>query len=98
MIYAPASTPAAGVASAPASTPDAAYTILLTDGWFEGNESATIGADLLRVVTSLGQPIISVPLSPNETWRYANPDQPRLITQPQLSPERYVAGGDSDAH
>ena len=81
----------------PASTPDAAYTILLTDGWFEGeSESGTIGADLLRVVTSLGQPIISVPLSPNETWRYANPDQPRLITQPQLSPERYVAGGDSE--
>lgn len=85
------------LASAPASTADAAYTILLTDGWFEGeSESATIGADLLRVVTSLGQPIISVPLSPNETWRYANPDQPRLITQPQLSPERYVAGGDSE--
>ena len=85
------------LASVPASTPDAAYTILLTDGWIEGgSEAGTIGADLLRAVTSLGQPIISVPLNPSETWRYANPDQPRLITQPQLSPERYVAGGDSE--
>ena len=85
------------LASVPASTPDAAYTILLTDGWIEGgSEAGTISADLLRAVTSLGQPIISVPLNPSETWRYANPDQPRLITQPQLSPERYVAGGDSE--
>ena len=85
------------LASVPASTPDAAYTILLTDGWIEGESKAgAIGADLLRTVTSLGQPIISVPLNPSETWRYANPDQPRLITQPQLPPERYVAGGDSE--
>ena len=85
------------LASVPASTPDAAYTILVTDGWIEGESKAgAIGADLLRTVTSLGQPIISVPLNPSETWRYANPDQPRLITQPQLPPERYVAGGDSE--
>ena len=85
------------LASLPASMPDAAYTILLTDGWIEGgSEAGAIGADLLRAVTSLGQPIISVPLNPSETWRYANPDQPRLLTQPQLSPERYVGGGDSE--
>ena len=85
------------LASVPESAPGAGYTILLSDGWIEGaNESGGVGADLLRVVTSLGQPIISVPLNPNETWRYAKPDEPRLISRSQLPPARFVAGGDSE--
>ena len=81
----------------PASTPGAGYTILISDGWIDEMTAAgSANANLLRMATGLGQPIISVPLNPQESWRYADPAQARLIEQPQLAQQRFVAGGDNE--
>ena len=78
----------------PTSAPQAGYTFLISDGWVGGaNQSSKI--ELLRAAAGLGQPIISLPLAPQEAWRYEDPAQARLVALEPMPASRFIAGGDT---
>ena len=78
----------------PTSAPGAGYTLLISDGWVGGaNQSSK--TELLRAAAALGQPIISLPLAPQEAWRYEDPAQARLVALEPMPASRFIAGGDT---